>query len=84
MSLTQEQHKDLDRINEVFRKIEKYASAEGVSVDELGEEFITFGHSKVDPDRTQMNKLAEERAQILALQKAFNKGVTANNTNKKN
>jgi len=84
MSLTQDQQKDLQRINEVFRKIEKFAAHHDMSVDELGEEFITFGNSRNDPDRQQMNKLAEERAQILALQKAFAKNVSSENVKKNN
>lgn len=73
MELTHEQQNDLNRINEVFRRIEKFAEAEKVSVDELGESFITFGLSADNTSREQMNKLAEERSQILALQKAFAK-----------
>jgi hypothetical protein len=73
MSLTPEQLKELNKINDVFARIEQLATSENLTVDELGEDYMTFGLATDHSTRLQMNKLAEERAQVLALQKAFSK-----------
>lgn len=73
MLLTPDQLKQLNKINDVFARIEQLATSENLSVDELGEDYMTFGLATDQSTRVQMSKLAEERAQVLALQKAFSK-----------
>ncbi len=65
MSLTQDQQIELERLNEVFRRFDAQMNATDVQADELVHQFMMEDFPLVNPDKIQMQKLADMRRNIL-------------------
>ena len=61
MSLTQEQQRELDQLNELFRKFDHQMNAS----DELVHQFMMEEFPLINLEKAQLEVLAEKRQQLL-------------------
>ena len=66
MSITLEQQRELDQLNEVFRRFDSQMNASDVQADELVHQFMMVDFPLVNPDKAQMQKLADMRRSLLS------------------
>lgn len=80
MSLTQEQQRELEQLNELFRKFGNQMSASDVQSDELLHQFMMEEFPLVNLEKSQLEVLAEKRQALLKkrstspIQKVSNNG----------
>jgi hypothetical protein len=65
MSLSLEQQRELDKINEVFRRFDHQMNSSDVQADELVHQFMMVDFPLVNPDKSHMQKLADMRRTLL-------------------
>jgi hypothetical protein len=70
MSLTNEQVKELNRLNDLFRRFEAKAVDNHLDAEELVHQFMSEEFPMVNPDRSHMQKLSDMRKELLAGKKA--------------
>lgn len=80
MSLTLEQQRELEQLNELFRKFGNQMSASDVQSDELLHQFMMEEFPLVNLEKSQLEVLAEKRQALLKkrstspIQKVSNNG----------
>lgn len=80
MSLTQEQQRELEQLNELFRKFGNQMNASDVQSDELVHQFMMEEFPLVNLEKSQLEALAEKRQALLKkrstspIQKVSNSG----------
>ena len=65
MSLTQEQQRELDQLNELFRKFDHQMNVSDVQSDELVHQFMMEEFPLVNLEKAQLEVLAEKRQALL-------------------
>ena len=65
MSLTQEQQRELEQLNELFRKFDNQMVASDVQSDELVHQFMMEEFPLVNLEKAQLELLAEKRQTLL-------------------
>jgi hypothetical protein len=65
MSLTQEQQRELDQLNELFRKFDHQMNVSDVKSDELVHQFMMEEFPLVNLEKAQLEVLAEKRQALL-------------------
>ncbi len=65
MSLTQEQQRELDQLNELFRKFDHQMNASDVQSDELLHQYMMEEFPLVNLEKVQLEALAEKRLALL-------------------
>jgi NifB/MoaA-like Fe-S oxidoreductase len=65
MSLTQEQQRELDQLNELFRKFDHQMNVSDIQSDELVHQFMMEEFPLVNLEKAQLEVLAEKRQALL-------------------
>ena len=73
--LTKEQQKDLNRLNEIYKKFEATASESDLAGDVQVQQFMMEDFPFLVPDRAHMNKLADMRKNLLQNKKSSNSPI---------
>lgn len=73
--LTKEQQQDLNRLNEIYKKIEATASEGDLAGDVQVQQFMMEDFPFLVPDRAHMNKLADMRKSLLQNKKSSNSPI---------